>query len=73
MNYTLTRNGEDYDLDLYYDVTDFVPAHMRDEGLLSGDLYTIEIIGAWCDGEEFHLTDAEREDAEVWIHERVEI
>lgn len=73
MEYTLTRNGEDYRLDLDYEVTDYVPAHMRDEGLLAGDLYTIEIIGAWCDGAPFNLTDAEREDAEVWIHERVEI
>lgn len=73
MEYSLIRNDELYIVELDYEVSDFVPAAMRDEGILSGDTYTIEITAAWCDGELFDLTDAEREDAEAWLYERVEI
>lgn len=76
MKYPLIRHQGDpdlecqYDLELDYEITDFTPAAMTDEGR---DDYTITLTSAWLDGKVFALTDAEIAGAEAWLMERVEV
>lgn len=69
--YVVVRDDGDYDVTLDYEITDFIPRGMTNEGWR--DDFNVILTCAWCDGAVLQLTPAEIEEAEEWIAERVEI
>jgi hypothetical protein len=71
MDYVVTRDDGDYDVTLEFEVTNFIPRDMTNEGWR--DDFNVIVTCAWCDGDVFQMTPAEILEAEEWLEERVEI